>query len=257
MYLFDNFEVVLAIIMFIGALFMIIIGIFIGISLCGCVLCFRKIITNCCDNDNDNNGFTAKKPVIRLYTKQETNFDIKLHVPKSHEIINALPIGTTISDGVQWKGIINPNGVMKFTNYVDSNYIFFEYATNKLKENNPDYTITIPRENFQTIMNIVMETMGFKIEDRTDFITFWYPELQKKIGKFLTIRLYTREYNKNFPLEISPHVNGCIRLMCFFEIHNSETKFTNIQTLLPSFEQEHVNLDGDGLLCSEWGGMLI
>ena len=182
----------------------------------------------------------VKKPVIYLYPESDTEVSVQLKT--TGELTFSYP-----SYDKGWKGTAHPDGSMH-VNGKKYPYLFWESEQRFNSFNKKLGCFTIGKEDVVQDLEVYLTKLGFNDKEKTDFITFWAPQLMKYDAVMIQFVL-NDACNEFATLEIEPkpaHLNRVY--MVWKEFNNSLS-----QSLIT--EQVLTPLDRNGFDVLEWGGI--
>lgn len=205
----------------------------ITVSVATGVVIGKTIISSKPNNIQDNEKYQIKKPVIYLYPKTETNFDINLDVDGDLKY-------TYPKLENSWKGIAYPDGTLKINNRTYP-YLFWE----SVNYTNFDTTkgFIVKGEDTISFLEEKLSILGLNEKEQTDFITYWLPEMQDNPYNY--IYFAGEDYTNQAKLTIAPTPDSLIRVFMVFEALQEPVDIP-IQELTP--------VERKGFTVVEWGG---
>lgn len=181
----------------------------------------------------------VKKPVIYLYPESDLEFSLDLKAKGQ--------LTFTYPDYSQgWKGIAHPDGSITIDekNYP---YLFWE---SEQHFNTFDFELggfLLTKETVTTSLEKHLSDLGFNAKEKTDFITFWGPQLQKHERVHIQFIL-NGACDQFAQLTIVPKPQHMNRVyMIWTPVDNHRKVFVKPQKI------EKMNRDGFDVL--EWGGI--
>ncbi|MGV3611850.1 MAG: hypothetical protein ACO1N0_12920 [Fluviicola sp.] len=186
-----------------------------------------------------NNPRPVKKPVIYLYPESDT--DVSVELKTAGELTFTYP-----SYAKGWKGTAHPDGSIDI-NGTHYPYLFWEseqrFNTFDLKTGG----FLLDKENMVTSLEKHLTKLGFNDKEKTDFITYWAPQLQQH--KQVLIQFILNDSCNDFAtLEIQPKPENLNRVyMVWRGIDGPFKIFLDPQKLK--------TLDRKGFDVLEWGGI--
>lgn len=180
-----------------------------------------------------------KKPVIYLYPESDTA--VSVHLETTGELTFTYP---EYSRG--WKGTAHPDGSVTIAGKTYP-YLFWEGTQHF---NTFDFALggfLLNRETIISSLEKHLSDLGFNDREKTDFITFWGPQLQKHERIYIQFIL-NEECDAFARLDIEPKPQQLNRVyMIWKPVDNHLKVFIKQQKL------EKINRDGFDVL--EWGGI--
>jgi hypothetical protein len=181
----------------------------------------------------------VKKPVIYLYPESDTEISVDLKAKGA--------LTFTYPDYSKgWKGTAHPDGSVTISgqNYP---YLFWE---SEQQFNSFDFELggfLLTRETAAASLEKHLSDFGFNDREKTDFITFWAPQLQKYEGVYIQF-IRDEACNQFARLDITPKPRHMNRVYMIWTPVDSHRKvFMKPQKI------EKMNRDGFDAL--EWGGI--
>ncbi|AEA42236.1 hypothetical protein [Fluviicola taffensis] len=185
----------------------------------------------------------VEKPVIYLYSESEQNFNLKIKTDANIQF--TYPFTEN-----EWKGTSSSNGTIQ-VNGLNYPYLFWDAALPaenlKLDWLNADQT---PGKEIVTYLDRRLDNLGFNAKEKTDFITYWAPRIEKM--KYVQlIWLQDEAINSIASLEVSPNFQQNRIYLIFKETDQIFKQPLNlkVKSLKP------MNRTGNYLV--EWGGIQI
>lgn len=187
------------------------------------------------------------KPVIYLYSNMNQKVSMRLNV--KGEITYTYPqynnqwIVTTSKKGLKHKGTTYP-------------YLFWEGESNTLNfvrnSKNKLEGFKVNSDSVTSFLENSLTRLGFNQKEKTDFITFWTPKIQKKKGEYFIQFLIDEDYKQYVAeLEISPKPNSIRRVYMLYSFIDSQNKIEIYD------QQELFGFKRERLTVFEWGGSEI
>ncbi|ASS49359.1 MAG: hypothetical protein A3D31_03455 [Candidatus Fluviicola riflensis] len=192
---------------------------------------------------SSNNNIKLKKPVIYLYPETATSVFVNV---KTEGLAFTYPI---LNDG--WNVIAQPDGTLA-CNGKNYPYLFWE-ADQSIQ--NPFETETfegfvIAGKDALTFLEEKLTQLGFNDKERTDFITFWGPQLAANEFNNVTFE-FNEACDAYGTLDITPKPENVNRVyMIWSKTDASALNKTITPQSLPA-------LDRSGFDVLEWGGIEI
>lgn len=186
-----------------------------------------------------NDPRPVKKPVIYLYP--ESDLEVSVDLETKGDLTFTYP---DYSKG--WKGTAHPDGSTTIggNNYP---YLFWE---SEQHFNTFDFELggfLLTKETVATSLEKHLSDLGFNEREKTDFITFWGPQLQKYERVHIQFIL-DEACNQFAQLEITPKPQHLNRVyMIWMPVDNHRKVFMKPQKI------EKMNREGFDVL--EWGGI--
>lgn len=185
---------------------------------------------------------SLKKPVIYFYPESDTEVSVELKT--TGKLTFSYP---DYASG--WKGTAHPDGSID-VNGKHYPYLFWESEQPFNSFNKKVGGLILQKETVVESLEMYLTQLGFNDKEKTDFITFWAPQLQKH--DLVMIQFILNDSCNEFAtLEIEPkpaHLNRVYMVWRDYNISLSQSLITE-QVLTP------INRDGFDVL--EWGGIEI
>ncbi len=184
----------------------------------------------------------VEKPVIYLYPATPTIVEVKV-LPKG-ELTFMYP---AYNDG--WKVSANPSGELEI-GINKYNYLFWE-SSQQIEDFMIDWGtgFIVEQENTIAFLEEKLNEFGLNDSEKTDFITFWGPQLIKNPKNFIQFVL-NEECSRFADLAISPKPNHLYRIY----ILSSPMAKNEIMLIK---EQHLAKINRSGFTVVEWGGSTI
>jgi len=186
-----------------------------------------------------NDPRPVKKPVIYLYPESDTELSVQLKTKGN--LTFSYP---DYSKG--WKGMAHPDGSIDI-NGTHYPYLFWE---SEQRFNTVDQELggfVINRKNVVESLEKYLTELGFNDKEKTDFITFWGPQLQQH--EEVMIQFVLNDACDEFAtLEIEPKPAHLNRVYMIWSTTNDLKPIFPKQQLLKKLER-------DGFDVLEWGGI--
>ena len=181
----------------------------------------------------------VKKPVIYLYPESDTELSVQLKT--TGELTFSYP---DYAKG--WSGTAHPDGSIDIDgkNYP---YLFWE---SEQRFNSFDQELggfVISKKNVVESLEKCLSELGFNDTEKTDFITFWGPQLEQHEEVIIQFILHDA-CNEFATLEIEPKPNHLNRVYMIW---------SNADDLKPQFKKQQAlkKLNREGFDVLEWGGI--
>lgn len=183
----------------------------------------------------------VKKPVIYLYP--ESDIEISVDLKARGDLTFTYP---DYSKG--WKGTAHPDGSISI-NGKNFPYLFWESEQHFNMFDSELGGFLVTKETVVTTLEKHLSDFGFNDREKTDFITFWGPQLQKH--ESVCIQFISNDACDQFArLNVEPkprHINRVY--MIWSPVDNHRKVFMKPQKI------EKMNRDGFDVL--EWGGIEV
>lgn len=188
----------------------------------------------------------VKKPVIYAYGDAGTSFEISIKT--------AANITFTYPElNEKWQMTISENGLLKDPNDNQYPYLFWEGEMTNLDFQKSEEKIIgsiVSKSNTVAFLEEKLTQLGFNASEKTDFITFWAPLIQKHKASFVQF-LIDDDYEIISTMDIIPKPNNIRRVYLLFS-DAKEIDDTFIDTNL-----DFKSFDRNGFTILEWGGTEI
>lgn len=180
-----------------------------------------------------------RKPVVYFYPEQVTNLTVQVRLAGSFS--TQYPKS---KDGV-WNLKGGPDGVL-FDPVTERrySYIFWEGVNSEGFEIDPARSHVVTSTEAQSFLEHVATRFAFNDRERTDFVTYWLPSLERN-ERSLVQFLDDATYDRYASMTVSPTPNTVIRLFMIFQRLNREIVAGNPD--LPARIRK-------GFTVVEWGG---
>ena len=174
------------------------------------------------------------KPVIYLYTEQETEVTVKLDY--SGTLTATYP---EYNDG--WTVTAQPDGTLTDSSGKSYNYLFWEGKTNTEYDFSKGFCVA--GEDTAEFLENALSQLGLTRREANEFIVFWLPRMQK--NEYNLIAFQDKAYTDSAVLDISPQPDSVLRV---FMAWKSLDKAVYIEP------QEFDSFQRSGFTVVEWGG---
>ena len=189
----------------------------------------------------------VRKPVIYFYSNKPQDISVKLST--EHNLTFTYPE----YDG-QWNFRVNEQGSI-FINDEQFPYLFWEAETDQLVFQREEDGVVpgqlVKREEIVTFLEKTLDQMGLNRKEKTDFITYWAPELMQApfvFIQFLNTEAYALHIAK---LNILPNPDSMKRVFLL------AAPIYDVDNLPKSEPQVFSKFKRIGFTVVEWGGALI
>lgn len=190
-------------------------------------------------NNIDDYG-TAKKPIIYLYPKEDTEVSVKLQYKDN--ITTSYP---KYLDG--WNVLAKKDGTLTDLSTNKNLYSLYYESENLLNFKVENDGFIVKGSDASTFLEEKLAILGLTEREAEEFIIYWLPKLEA--NKYNYIRFATLdEINKNMPLEINPNPNTIIRVLMTYK---------GLETPIDITEQQLETPTRTGFVAVEWGGTEI
>ena len=174
------------------------------------------------------------KPVIYLYTEQETEVTVKLDY--SGTLTATYP---EYNDG--WTVTAQPDGTLTDSSGKSYNYLFWEGKTNTEYDFSKGFCVA--GEDTAEFLENALSQLGLTRREANEFIVFWLPRMQE--NEYNLIAFQDKAYTDSAVLDISPQPDSVLRV---FMAWKSLDKAVDIEP------QEFDSFQRSGFTVVEWGG---
>lgn len=190
-------------------------------------------------NNIDDYG-TAKKPIIYLYPKEDTEVYVKLQYKDN--ITTSYP---KYLDG--WNVLAKKDGTLTDLSTNKNLYSLYYESENLLNFKVENDGFIVKGSDASTFLEEKLAILGLTEREAEEFIIYWLPKLEA--NKYNYIRFATLdEINKNMPLEINPNPDTIIRVLMTYK---------GLETPIDITEQQLETPTRTGFVAVEWGGTEI
>ena len=190
-------------------------------------------------NNIDDYG-TAKKPIIYLYPKEDTEVSVKLQYKDN--ITTSYP---KYLDG--WNALAKKDGTLTDLSTNKNLYSLYYESENLLNFKVENDGFIVKGSDASTFLEEKLAILGLTEREAEEFIIYWLPKLEA--NKYNYIRFATLdEINKNMPLEINPNPDTIIRVLMTYK---------GLETPIDITEQQLETPTRTGFVAVEWGGTEI
>jgi hypothetical protein len=184
-----------------------------------------------------------KKPVIYLYP--ETDTDVSIELKPAGKLTFSYPYYSQ-----SWKGTAHPDGSIDISGK-QYPYLFWESEQRFNKFDKNIGCILFHQEDLIASLEKHLTQLGFNDQEKTDFITFWGPQLAKH--KLVLAQFLLNDACNVFAnLNVQPdpaHLNRVYLIWTEFDLNSS---------LIPLIKSQHLEpLNREGFDILEWGGIEI
>lgn len=180
--------------------------------------------------------YVARKPVIYLYPEIETNVNVKVSFdgpftftyPEYNNgwTVTATTDGTLVSGNTEYPYLFWEGKVDNYTPLFDEGFL-------------------VSKKDTVSFLEEKLNILGLNEKERTDFITYWAPQLIK--NEFNIIKFDTKEYTSKVSLNIEPQPDSLIRVFMVCKAANGSE---NVK------DQKLNKVERKGFVAVEWGGTI-
>lgn len=195
-----------------------------------------RILYNAYNHEATITYIKAAKPVIYLYPEKETDVNVKVSFMgdftftypeyKDGWAVTARPDGTVISGTTEYPYLFWEGKVMNYSPEFDEGFL-------------------VSRKETVSFLEEKLKILGLNEKERTDFITYWTPQLIK--NNFNIIKFDTEEYASKASLNIVPQPDSIIRVFMVYKVANGNESIK---------KQQLSAVERNGFVAVEWGGAL-
>lgn len=197
--------------------------------------------------------FMVKKPVIYCYSDQNTKFDFQL-IPKG-ELTFAYP---SLESNYTWQMKLENDVLSDQNSQQNYPYLFWEshqknihFELSSIKQNKDEIGGSIiSKAKIVSYLDSTLTALGFNFKEKTDFITFWAPQMQKE-NYYLIQFVQNGQCDKFANYKINPTPNHLNRIYMLFA-GNTEPEFP-----FEVVKQQLKPLERNGFYFVDWGGIEI
>lgn len=197
--------------------------------------------------------FIVKKPVIYCYSDQTIDFNFQL-IPRG-ELTFAYP---SLNSNQTWEMNLENNQLSDQNSQENYPYLFWEskqkninFNISSIKQNNNEIRgAIVSKANIVSYLDSTLTALGFNFKEKTDFITFWAPQMQKK-NYYLIQFAQNSQCDKFANYKINPTPNHLNRIYMLFAGNNGP--FFPFEVVPQQLEP----LKRSGFYFVDWGGIEI
>lgn len=190
-------------------------------------------------NFHNDNRIQVLKPVIYCYSPRPQETTILLNPAGDFTF-------TYPAYNENWHGTAFPDGSFQVGNQRYP-YLFWEGADSQVAQH-ADYTsgFIVKGTDAIAFLEKQLDAMGFNMREKTDFITFWGPQIAAQETNFVQF-MFNQDYDKIAQLQVQPQPASVFRVyMLLTPLPNTH----NLHPIAPVIPR--INREGFHLL--EWGG---
>ncbi len=180
--------------------------------------------------------YVVRKPVIYLYPEKEMNVNVNVSFDGAFTF-------TYPEYNNGWAVTVKTDGTLVSRN-TEYPYLFWE---GKVEDYKPvfDEGFLVSKKDTVSFLEEKLNLLGLNERERTDFITYWAPQLIK--NDFNIIKFDTKEYASKVSLNIEPQPDSLIRVFMVSKAANGSESVK---------EQELSKAERKGFVAVEWGGAI-
>lgn len=183
----------------------------------------------------------VRKPVIYVYSPEESN--ISVHLEYSGKVTSEYP---KRYNGV-WQGKSFPDGAIEIGGKKYP-YLFWEGSPLPISTWDLSKGYCLKSDECEQFLENILDKFAFNQKEKTDFITYWLPELEKNPYSLVTFPI--EAYSHHAQMLIEPQPKQIIRVFMVFK-----KLLQPIKIEAPAINQ--VNRTLNDLHVVEWGGVNI
>jgi len=183
------------------------------------------------------------KPVIYLYTLQDTDVSVQVTIPGSiTESIPQYPAATG------WQHILaHPNGTL---DYQGKTYTELFYETLQQKVTAPTAGFMIKKDETASTLHMLVTKLGFLPSEQQEFLNYWVPRLQQLPTPYVFISLFSQQQKETIDqVTINPTPDTFLQYIFFFKGMNTFAPVPQLD--LPATPVQRI-----GFTALEWGGIV-
>ncbi len=148
----------------------------------------------------------SKKPLILLYPERDTEVNVKLNY--RNKFSATFPEYQDQISG--WSVVAHPDGTLHdISSNQDTYGLFWEGNSGNIHFNMSQWFI-IPWSEVREFLYQKLTEIGLNTKERSDFIMYWYPLLQKY--RYVQITFAGTDYTDTAKLDISPRPDSLLRV---------------------------------------------
>lgn len=187
----------------------------------------------------------AEKPVIYLYPATTTKINLELEVKGKLEF-------TYPQYHTGWSVTAHADGKLE-SNGKTYPYLFWEGNVSTLPDNYDRKTgFMVEQQNLLAFLEEKLAYMGLNATESADFITYWYPRMQRAAGYTYIHFICNNDYDKIAGLNVTPQPDNMLRVFMVWTAMGDIN--TDLETITP---QTLPVLNRTGFTLVEWGGAEI
>ena len=176
------------------------------------------------------------KPVIYLYSEEQTDVSVKVNFPLGGEFTCTYP---DYGDG--WNVTAMPDGTLYDKNGDEYYCLYWEGRSRDVMSSNKGFCVK--GDDTAEFLREKLMYIGLTAREANEFIIYWLPKMQD--NPYNVITLHTDDYARSVPLTVSPTPDTQIRV--FMTYYSSDTPVDIPEQELPHYER-------NGFTLVEWGG---
>lgn len=189
--------------------------------------------------------YNVKKPVVYLYSDRE--LDVELGLQATGNLSFVYP---AFDQETQWNVTVDQTGTITGQDQQSYPYLFWESKNTApislKKEEAKLLGSVVSKDEIISFLESSLSDMGLNAREKTDFITFWGPQLVG--GEFAFIQFLTADDCEQFATyDISPQPNHVQRIYMVYTLFHEQPEM--------KVQQQHFEpVDRSGFFMLEWGG---
>lgn len=182
----------------------------------------------------------VKKPVIYIYSPDTIDVSLKLNTKENTTFMYPQYNGL-------WKVKATPNGDL-LCNKTIYPYLFWEGNISlQASDMNTNEGFIVSKENLISFFEEKLSAMGLTQKEKTDFITFWCPQMCEYKNTFVHF-MFNTEIDKYAILDVTPKPKNIFRVyMNWMPVDEITFNTVTKKQTIPKVKR-------DGLTVIEWGG---
>ena len=177
----------------------------------------------------------VEKPVIYLYPEKETKVDVKLEL-KNAELWTTYP---KYDNG--WTVTASPDGKLTDKDGHTYDYLFWDSIDYNCYDMSEGFCVK--GEDTVDFLRDKLTELGLSESEMNEFISYWLPLMEH--NEYNLVAFQTDEYDRLFPLTITPQPDSMLRIMMTYKPVDEYTEIAPQK--LSGFERK-------GFTVVEWGG---
>ncbi len=197
--------------------------------------CERKNNNNNNGKNDNNKPIEAEKPVIYLYPEKDMKISVKI---SSDKLTHTYP---KYENG--WEVLAKKDGTITNLKTNSEHYCLFWEGVNT-KAYSFDEGFVVKGDDSIKFLEEKLQILGLNRKEANEFIIYWLPQLE--INDLNLIKFVTTEYEKDYPLIVTPKPDSIIRVFMIFK------KIDAIDVMIK--EQKLIPVKRKGFSVIEWGG---
>ncbi|MBP9811736.1 hypothetical protein KBC86_00015 [Candidatus Gracilibacteria bacterium] len=187
-------------------------------------------------------GLQLHKPLILLYPETEQEVSVELEYTPGFSA--TFPLYDNAKKG--WSVTANPDGTLLDHSTNQETYGLFWEGNLTHANYNTSKGWVIKGGEVREFLYEKLTEIGLNTKEKSDFIMFWYPKLQKY--PYIQITFAGEDYNQSAPLKITPKPDSLLRVFMVAQPLDAPKKIEP-QTL-DRFQRK-------GFSVVEWGGTIV